>query len=98
MQSQHADEGANHCVNDKHKRSRINYVTIAHDVGHMLIEAAASKNKDATTTVNLWIDVLKVRVGREHAIFKCMQEAYIAGTEDAYGRMRTVGKHTLDIF
>ena len=63
--------------------------TIAHDVGRMLIEAAASKNKDATTTVNLWIDALKVRVGREHAIFTCVQEAYIAGTKDAYARLCT---------
>ena len=87
LQSQHADEGAKQYVNDKHKRSRINYATVAHDVGRMLIDAAASKNKDATTTVNLWIDALKVRVGREHAIFKCMQEAYITGTEDAYARL-----------
>ena len=73
LQSQHADEGTKHCVNDKHKRSRINYATVAHDVGRMLIDAAARKNKDATTKVNLWIDALKVRVGREHVIFKCMR-------------------------
>ena len=56
LESQHADEGTKQYVNDKHKRSRINYATVAHDVGRMFIDTAASKNKDATTTVNLWID------------------------------------------
>ena len=83
------DEGTKHCVNDKHKWIRINYDTIAHDVGLMLIDTAASKNEDDTTTVNLWIDTLKVRVGQEYVIFKCMQEAYIVGTEDTYTRMCT---------
>jgi hypothetical protein len=63
-------------------------VTIAKDVGRMLVEIAA-QNAD-TTTVNLWIDPLKVSLGSEHthAVFKCMQEAYLAGTKDAYARLR----------
>jgi hypothetical protein len=63
-------------------------ITIAKDVGNMLIEIAA-QNAD-TTTVNLWIDALKVSLGTEHthAVFKCMQEAYLAGTKDAYVRLQ----------
>jgi hypothetical protein len=54
----------------------------------MLVEIAA-QNAD-TTTVNLWIDALKVNLGSEHthAVFKCMQEAYLAGTKAAYASLR----------
>ena len=40
--------------------------------------------------MNLWIDALKVSLGTEHthAVFKCMQEAYLAGTKDACARLR----------
>ncbi len=40
--------------------------------------------------VNLWIDALKVSLGSEHThvVFKCMQEAYLAGTKDACARLR----------
>jgi hypothetical protein len=63
-------------------------VTIAKDVGRMLVEKTA-QNAD-TTTLNLWIDALKVSLGSEHthAVFKCMQEAYLAGTKDSYARLR----------
>jgi hypothetical protein len=62
-------------------------VTVAKDVSCMLVEIAP-QNAD-TTTVNLWIDALKVSLGSEHthAVFKCMQEAYLAGTKDAYDRL-----------
>ena len=50
-----------------HKRNRI---TIAYDVGSMLIDIA-SRNADKTT-VNLGIDALKVSLGSEHThtVFK----------------------------
>jgi hypothetical protein len=37
------------------------------------------------------LDTLKVSLGSEHThtVFKCMQEAYLAGTKDAYGRLCT---------
>jgi hypothetical protein len=68
-----------------HKQTR---VTIAKDVGCMLIDIAA-QNAD-TTTVNLWIGALKVSLGSEHthAAFKCMQEAYLAWTKGAYAWLR----------
>ncbi len=66
-----------HHGNTTHKQTR---VTIAKDVGCMLVEIAA-QNAD-TTTVNLWIDALKVSLGSEHshAVFKCMQESYLASS------------------
>jgi hypothetical protein len=47
-------------------------VTIAKDVDRMIVEISAP-NAD-TTTVNLWIDTLKVSLGSEHTnvVFKCM--------------------------
>jgi hypothetical protein len=53
----------------------------------MLVEIAAQNAHK--TTVNLWIDVLKVSLGFEHthSVFKCMQEAYLAGNKDAYARL-----------
>jgi hypothetical protein len=50
-----------------------------------LSDAAHAKIAD-TTTVNLWIDALKVSLGSEHthAVFKSMQEAFLAGTKDAF--------------
>jgi hypothetical protein len=58
-----------HHGNVIHKQTR---VTIAKDVDCMLVEIAA-QNAD-TTTVNLWIDALKVSLGSAytHAVFKCM--------------------------
>jgi hypothetical protein len=73
-----------HHVNTIRQQTR---VTIAKDVVLMLVEIAA-QNAD-TTTVNLWIDSLKVSLGSEHtnAVFKCMQEAYLADTKDAYASL-----------
>ena len=78
----------NHIPHHGNKIREKNRVDIANDVGSMLIDIAA-QNAD-TTTVNLWIDALKVSLGSEHtnAVFKCMQEAYLAGTKDAYARLR----------
>jgi hypothetical protein len=68
-----------HHVNTIRQQTR---VTIAKDVVCMLVEIDA-QNAD-TTTVNLWIDKLKVSLGSEHThvVFKCMQESYLTGTKD----------------
>jgi hypothetical protein len=73
-----------HHVNTIRQQTR---VTIAKDVVHMLVEIAA-QNAD-TTTVNLWIDALKFSLGSEQTndVFKCIQEAYLAGTKDAYASL-----------
>ena len=81
------EENKDNVPHPGNKMRQRNRITIAKDVGNMLIEIAA-QNAD-TTTVNLWIDALKVSLGTEHthAVFKCMQEAYLAGTKDAYVRL-----------
>ena len=84
------DECISHRGNETRKQSRITSATIAY---RTMLEACLSTQLRAHPTPmyndsESVVDALKVSLGSEHTVFRCMYEAYIAGTQDAYAKVR----------